>query len=74
MLRACWNGCNVGMFMTAGGSVFQALMTLGYNECAYVLMRAWICMYLFGLLFCVREHGVMMCCGNLIFMRFCFIL
>ena len=49
-------------------------MTLGYNEYAYVLMRAWICMYLFGLLFCVQEHGVMICCGNVIFIRFCFIL
>ena len=31
-------------------------------------------MYLFGLLFRVQDHGVMMCSGNLIFMRFCFIL
>ena len=31
-------------------------------------------MYLFGLLFRVQEHGVMMCCGDLILMRFCFIL
>ena len=30
-------------------------------------------MYLFRLLFRVQEHGVMMCCVNLIFMRFCFI-
>ena len=29
VLRACWNGCSVGMLMTAGGSVFQGLMTLG---------------------------------------------
>ena len=29
-------------------------MTLGYNEYAYALMRAWICMYLFGLLFGVQ--------------------
>ena len=25
-------------------------------------MRAWICIYLFGMLFRVQEHGVMMCC------------
>ena len=63
--RACWNGCSVGMLMTSGGSVFKALMTLGQNEYACVLMRAWICMYLFELLFRVQEHGVMMCCGNI---------
>ena len=28
-------------------------------------------MYLFGLLFRVQEHGVMMCCGNLIFIYMC---
>ena len=28
-------------------------------------------MYLFGLLFRVQEHGVMMCCGNLIFILSC---
>ena len=26
-------------------------------------------MHLFGLLFRVQEHGVMICCGSLIFMR-----
>ena len=31
-------------------------------------------MYLLGLLFRVWEHGVMMCCGNVISSRFCFIL
>ena len=29
-------------------------------------------MYLLGLLFRVQEHWVMMCCGNVIFRRFCF--
>ena len=48
-------------------------MTLGLKEYAYVLMHAWICMHFLGLLFRVREHGVMMCCFNVIF-RFCFIL
>ena len=31
-------------------------------------------MYLYGLLFRVQEHGVMICYGSLIFMRLCFIL
>ncbi len=29
VLRASWNGCSVGMIMTSGRSVFQALTTLG---------------------------------------------
>ena len=49
-------------------------MTLGQNEYAYVLMRAWIYMYLPGLLFRVQKHVVMVCCGKFILMRFCFIL
>ena len=44
------------------GSRFQILMTLGWEN---VWMRVWICMYLFGLLFRVREHGVMRCCSRM---------
>ena len=30
-------------------------------------------MYLLGLLFGGQKPGVMMCCGNVLFRRFCFI-
>ena len=53
VLRASWNGCSVGMIMTSGGSVFQALTTLGYNEYAYTLLCIDACVDLYVLVWIV---------------------
>ena len=46
------------MLIVSGGSRFQTVATLR-SEYAYVLMRAWSCVYSLGLLFHIWEHGVL---------------
>ena len=63
-----------GSHIISVGSRFQALITLGYKEYAYVLMRSCIRIYLSGLLFRVWVHGTIRCFGREIFTRLCLIL
>ena len=63
-----------GNLVISMGCRFQAHITLGKKEYAYVLMRACVRIHLSGSLFRAWVHGTIRCFGREIFRRLCLIL